>query len=183
MRRYRRLNRRLCKNCIDRVFWEFTGKTLLFGWWGVISFFATLFILPNNIIRYLGTLGMSRPAYSGLPSSSGWRTLTVVIVIGLGLLCLFSLLTGANAPGAANEICHLRMTGSSVSLTIEGPNADDHCRKLAEEEGIYITNFPVQGDRVCEKRLFGQTYVVRDSDILGIEGSNMCRFLNEYQEQ
>ncbi len=50
-----------CKDCTNRYFWRYTGTTLLLGWWGIISFFITLFVLPNNIIRYLGTLGLRRP--------------------------------------------------------------------------------------------------------------------------
>jgi len=35
----------LCKECTNKYFWSFTGKTLFLGWWGVISFFITLFII------------------------------------------------------------------------------------------------------------------------------------------
>lgn len=51
----------LCKHCSNKYFWSFTGTTLFLGWWGVISFIVTLFIVPNNIIRYLGTLGLESP--------------------------------------------------------------------------------------------------------------------------
>ena len=51
----------LCKDCSNKYFWSFTGTTLFLGWWGIISFIVTLFILPNNIIRYLGTLGLESP--------------------------------------------------------------------------------------------------------------------------
>jgi hypothetical protein len=39
----------LCKYCINHYFWSFTGTTLVYGWWGVISFFVTPFFLLNNI--------------------------------------------------------------------------------------------------------------------------------------
>jgi hypothetical protein len=42
----------LCKDCIRRFFWEYTLTTLFAGWWGVISFFRTLFVLPANIIEF-----------------------------------------------------------------------------------------------------------------------------------
>jgi hypothetical protein len=45
----------LCKECISKYFWPYTFTTLIFGWWGVISFLLTPFILLNNIWRYLGT--------------------------------------------------------------------------------------------------------------------------------
>ena len=43
---------KLCFDCQKFVFWRFTLKTLFLGWWGVISFIITPFILLNNIIRY-----------------------------------------------------------------------------------------------------------------------------------
>lgn len=52
------LKGRLCKSCIHVFFWKMTGTTFFLGWWGVISFAATLFIIPNNIIRYLFCLRM-----------------------------------------------------------------------------------------------------------------------------
>lgn len=51
----------LCKDCINKFFWEYTLITFFLGWWGIISFFSTLFILPNNIFRYLGSLNMIGP--------------------------------------------------------------------------------------------------------------------------
>ena len=50
-----------CKDCTNRFFWTYTGISLFLGWWGIISFFVTLFIIPNNIIRYLGTLSLESP--------------------------------------------------------------------------------------------------------------------------
>lgn len=51
----------LCRECTNKYFWSYTGTTLFLGWCGVISFFVTLFILPNNVFRYLGTLGLNAP--------------------------------------------------------------------------------------------------------------------------
>ena len=47
-----------CKSCVHRHFWEYTLFTLCFGWWGIISFFLTPFILSHNVIRYVGCLRM-----------------------------------------------------------------------------------------------------------------------------
>lgn len=52
----------LCRDCSGKYFWRYTLTTLVLGWWGVISFFITWFVLANNVIRYLGTLGLRRPA-------------------------------------------------------------------------------------------------------------------------
>lgn len=47
-----------CKPCIHKNFWKTSGLTFVFGWWGVISFIITPFILMNNFFRYLFCLGM-----------------------------------------------------------------------------------------------------------------------------
>lgn len=48
----------LCKNCIHKNFWKMTLTTLFLGWWGMISFIITPFLLLNNIGRYLMALPM-----------------------------------------------------------------------------------------------------------------------------
>jgi hypothetical protein len=48
----------LCKDCISNIFWKFTPTTLILGWWGIISFFVTIFYLLKNIGVYLASLGM-----------------------------------------------------------------------------------------------------------------------------
>ena len=50
----------LCRRCIGRYFWEYTPTTLLLGWWGVISFFETLYILPANVIEYISSWRLPR---------------------------------------------------------------------------------------------------------------------------
>ncbi|MFA4998602.1 MAG: zinc ribbon domain-containing protein [Candidatus Paceibacterota bacterium] len=47
---------KLCKNCINKNFGDFTLTTLFLGWWGIISFFLTPFYILNNIFRYLTCL-------------------------------------------------------------------------------------------------------------------------------
>jgi hypothetical protein len=48
----------LCKSCVHKYFWEYTLFTLCFGWWGVISFLLTPFIVLHNVIRYVFCLRM-----------------------------------------------------------------------------------------------------------------------------
>ena len=45
----------LCKRCISKYFWNMTLVSFFFGWWGLISFFYTLFSIPQNIVVFLGT--------------------------------------------------------------------------------------------------------------------------------
>ncbi len=48
----------MCKTCIHKHFWKFTLTNLLLGWWGVISFIITPFLILNNVIRYVLCLGL-----------------------------------------------------------------------------------------------------------------------------
>src|SRR5262249_679685 len=60
MRWASRLRGWLCRRCIDSYFWRYTLTTLFLGWWGVISFFHTLYILPSNIVSYVGARRLPR---------------------------------------------------------------------------------------------------------------------------
>ena len=51
----------LCKDCIRRFFWEYTLTTLFLWWWGVISFFRTLYLLPANIIDFASAWRLPPP--------------------------------------------------------------------------------------------------------------------------
>lgn len=46
----------MCSSCLHSTFWRNTLITLFFGWWGIISFFVTLFILPMNVVNYVQAL-------------------------------------------------------------------------------------------------------------------------------
>lgn len=48
----------LCKKCIHKYFWSYTGTNLTLGWWGTISLVMTPVFTINNVIRYIGVLGM-----------------------------------------------------------------------------------------------------------------------------
>ncbi len=49
----------LCKSCIHRYFWSFTGINCTLGWWGYISFVVTPFFILNNVFRYATCLTLS----------------------------------------------------------------------------------------------------------------------------
>src|SRR5260370_7109377 len=59
MRFHKSIKGNLCKRCIHKRFWEFTGTCLLLGWWGMISLVVTPIFILNNVGRYLVCLGMS----------------------------------------------------------------------------------------------------------------------------
>lgn len=48
----------LCKSCIHRYFWSFTGINCTLGWWGYISLVVTPFFILNNVFRYATCLTM-----------------------------------------------------------------------------------------------------------------------------
>ncbi len=56
----------LCRRCIARFFKSYTLTTLFPGWWGLISFLVTPLILLNNVVRYLGSLGLPEPGIEAL---------------------------------------------------------------------------------------------------------------------
>ena len=49
---HKRIGGLFCRNCVNKYFGEYTLKTLFLGWWGVISVFATPFVLLINIFNY-----------------------------------------------------------------------------------------------------------------------------------
>ncbi|MFI4855082.1 MAG: hypothetical protein ACIAQF_08920 [Phycisphaerales bacterium JB065] len=53
-RLYSEDRRLLCAPCMSRVYRSMTGVTLVAGWWGIISFFVTPFVLISNTAAYLG---------------------------------------------------------------------------------------------------------------------------------
>jgi len=51
-----------CKSCIHKKFWEFQGKNLLLGPWGMISLVLTPVLLVMNTGTYLTALYKLRDA-------------------------------------------------------------------------------------------------------------------------
>jgi len=45
---------KLCKNCINKYFWNHAYTNLFLGWWGAISFYMTFWFLLRNTYVYLG---------------------------------------------------------------------------------------------------------------------------------
>lgn len=93
MRRFGSVKGRFCRSCIEYYFWTMTGKTMLFGWWGVISFFITPFLLINNFLRYLSSLRMEKPIISITPRPSPFWILSSlggIFLIGYVFSLIFS---------------------------------------------------------------------------------------------
>jgi hypothetical protein len=60
MRFHKRIEGNLCRECIDKYFWQYQMTTFFLGWWGVISFFFTLYILPANLMVYLNSRSLPK---------------------------------------------------------------------------------------------------------------------------
>lgn len=52
LRQTRRLEANLCKTCVTSQFWDFQGKNLLLGPWGMISLILTPVYLITNTVAY-----------------------------------------------------------------------------------------------------------------------------------
>jgi len=59
-RSYSSIKGRLCKECINKEFRKRTLITLVFGWWGTISFFVTPVYLIGNIFSFIPTIGLEK---------------------------------------------------------------------------------------------------------------------------
>jgi hypothetical protein len=53
-RQTRYIQGQMCKTCVSKKFWEFTGKNLLLGPWGMISLVLTPVYFVTNIVAYAG---------------------------------------------------------------------------------------------------------------------------------
>jgi hypothetical protein len=49
---HKRVGGLFCRNCVNKYFSEYFFKTLVLGWWGVISVFATPVVLIIDIVNY-----------------------------------------------------------------------------------------------------------------------------------
>ena len=77
-RRYRAVKGNFCKSCIDYYFWNFSGKTMILGWWGAISFIVTPFILLNNLIRFIFTVSMIKRKIRRVQNPSPFLVISTV---------------------------------------------------------------------------------------------------------
>ncbi|GAP16337.1 J domain-containing protein [Levilinea saccharolytica] len=137
-RRYRSIEGNFCKPCIDYYFWSSTGRTMLLGWWGLISFIVTPFILLNNMIRFLFTLGMKRPAVSITPSPPPFwifSTISGSLLIGCLLYSFFSP-AAINTPATDNHalggVVYQIATPTKTSTQVRTPTPAPTCLKWSK---------------------------------------------------
>jgi len=75
----------LCRACIRDIGWSYTLTTGFLGWWGVISFFFTLFILPTNVWQMFAA--RSLPEVPGRARPKG--PYVIITILG-AILSLFT---------------------------------------------------------------------------------------------
>lgn len=56
----------LCRSCVWRRFVDHTMKNLVFGWWGLLSLFATAYFLVNNVLTLVTALNELRVEHERL---------------------------------------------------------------------------------------------------------------------
>lgn len=111
-----------CKPCINHYFWNFTGRTFLLGWWGMVSLILTPFILLNNIFRFLSSLGMMKPRSSRTPNPSPfWVFISVVGMVYTAYFLTFALVGSASSYSAPPIPIRATQTNIPVSTATRKP--------------------------------------------------------------
>jgi hypothetical protein len=120
----------LCRECIEREFWRRSAVTLVFGPWGIISFFVTPVFLVMNIASYLGATSLPRAAdpapVLGSPSAprrslGPWLLLPVAaVVLGCPLGCCIWSIASAPSTSALADACEGRSVPSAAPLPRTG---------------------------------------------------------------
>ena len=75
---------RFCKSCVRHHFWRTTLMTFVFGWWGILSFLVTLFILPMNAFTMLRAARLPEPR----PRPLSWGLVLSLFAIGGAFVAL-----------------------------------------------------------------------------------------------
>ncbi len=188
MRRSYSVGGYLCKNCIEEYFWNYTGRTIVFGWWGIISFIVTPFILLNNLFYYFLSLRLKKPAaqYSG-ESNTFWKLVTIGAALAI-IAFIFYILGVSSIPGGNStsgsstvETCALHLVGSKTFVVMEGADANDACEHaLTDNPGDYTRSHgPPKSPIICQRTVGGIIIKVIDSDPTHIIGDIACDALYE----
>lgn len=73
----------MCRDCARSQWWSHTVVTMVVGWWGIISFFANIFAVLNNVAYAPTVFGIPRDGEGPVTKS---RTAMLVIVAAVGLV-------------------------------------------------------------------------------------------------
>ena len=126
LRFHRTVDGQLCKHCIDKFFFRFTGVTMLLGWWGLLSFFFSCVAVPANVVSWAGSFGMPAPpddvdsfrerrARGSVGVALGVLTAALALLtLALGALISWSAQGGAKPDAGA--VTGLAVTGGIIGL-------------------------------------------------------------------
>jgi len=162
MRKARVVEGKLCKNCINYFFWTLTGRAMVLGWWGVISFFTNILILINNLFRYIASLGMTKPRENRTEDPSPIWILTAVggyVLIGYFLFSMFSPVSAQNSsysPSSSNS-------SSSRPTSTPRPHATSTSSSSNQGSNCYHwsqISKNMEGRKVC---VYGNVYSISQS--------------------
>lgn len=134
---HKRIQGELCERCISKYFWEFTLITMFFGWWGIISFFATIVFLTSNVANYFPSL------------SRGAKVVFLAGVLGVPvLLCIWLGGFGTSPfPGSGTQDELVSTSASMLAAPTRFPTTDAGGWKVATSEvaGLLPTKVPTVG--------------------------------------
>ncbi len=185
IRYHRSVKARLCKHCIDTFFWNYTGKTMLLGWWGIISFIITPFILLNNIFRFVSSIGMEKPPIRISQSPSPFWAFSAIAGIIFIAYLIYSiaevLLTSSSTSYSQVQTCTMRLLGYDTYVVLNGNGAavlcDDTIRNNSStfQRSYYSPQSPI----ICRETIDNVEFVVIDTSTSGLGGNLACRSLYE----
>lgn len=154
MRQHRNVKGNFCKSCIDYYFWNFTGKTILLGWWGTISFIVTPFILLNNFFRFIFTLGMKKFPLSITPNPSPfWVFTTIGSVLISGFILLSTFCSILSLPVSSYTPSPTAIAPTRVPTKVKTPTPTSNCIQWSKVTPSMI------GRQTC---VYGTVYKTRD---------------------
>ena len=135
VRFHKSLNATLCKRCISKNFWKFTGLNVLLGWWGIISFFCTIVFLVMNTVAYIGSLGMQPPPADGGSPPPGVLPQSIAVKLQPWAQGMWNrLIQGASVEQVARE--YVATTGcreEHVSLYLQAMLTEHHRQQSAAQ--------------------------------------------------
>lgn len=133
----KKIEGRLCASCIEKNFWEMTGKTLLFGWFSVLSFITTPFYLVDNIVNYRNTSSL-RKSSSNLASIAGGWKFAIFLSLATIIFGVMFIASGNNTGTKAQEVLvPTKVRNTSVPTRTPSPT-----KKPTETAYVYKTATP-----------------------------------------
>ena len=110
----------LCKHCIDKYFFRFTGTTMLLGWFGIISFFYSAFSVPSNVANWTRSFGMRAPPddVDSLREKRGRGSVGIAVGALFAAFALLTLSLGAllATTGEDTSVVALAILGAIVGV-------------------------------------------------------------------